>query len=146
MMELPLPRRRFAIHHTCQTTPAKPDKPRVAIVDDNVDCRELLGILLSETFEIVTFDTVKEAIETIPVCKPALVLCDLLMPDHDGFDLIKRLRAQAVAIPVIAVTAHLAQNAREKAIAAGFDDFVTKPFDVEAMLQLIHRCAGLDGA
>ena len=127
-------------------TSGKQDKPRVAIVDDNPDCRELLGALLRETFEIVSFDSVEEAIETIPVCKPVLVLCDLLMPDHDGFDLIKRLRAQAVAIPVIAVTAHVAQNAREKAIAAGFDHFIAKPFDVDAMLQLIHRCAGLAAA
>jgi CheY-like chemotaxis protein len=125
-------------------TSAKPNKPRVAIVDDNVDCRELLAVLLDETFEIVSLDSVDEAIKTIPVCKPVLVLCDLLMPDHDGFDLIKRLRAQAVAIPVIAVSAHVMKGASEKALAAGFDGFIAKPFDVESMLQLIHRCAGLE--
>ena len=115
-------------------------KQAVAIIEDNADSREMLRILLEQFFEIIIFPTATEALDRIVVEKPAVVLCDLIMPDLSGLDFVSKLRAQGISVPVIAVTAHVVREVREKVLAAGFDAFVPKPImDMDGLVQLI-RC------
>ena len=70
---------------------------------------------------------------------PAVVLMDIQLPDMDGLDALTRLRADArtSSIPVIAVTAYAMNGDRDRFLAAGFDDYVTKPIDVRAFPDLV---------
>jgi len=73
---------------------------------------------------------------------PDLVLLDIQLPGIDGFEVLRRLRASpaTVAIPVVAVSANAMRSDIERARAAGFDDYLTKPIDFERLLALVQRC------
>jgi len=73
--------------------------------------------------------------------RPDLILMDLGMPDIDGWECAKRLKAEAVtsAIPIIALTAHAMLDDRQKALDAGCDDFDTKPIDFSGLLEKMTR-------
>jgi CheY-like chemotaxis protein len=75
---------------------------------------------------------------------PALILMDMSLPGLDGWEATRRIKAapETRAIPVIALTAHAMAGDREKAIAAGCDDFDTKPVDLERLLGKIEALLG----
>jgi CheY-like chemotaxis protein len=75
---------------------------------------------------------------------PALILMDMSLPGLDGWEATRRLKAapETRAIPVIALTAHAMAGDREKAVAAGCDDFDTKPVDLARLLQKIETLLG----
>lgn len=70
---------------------------------------------------------------------PALILTDISLPDMDGLALTRQFRALLPEVPVIAVTAHILPDERERCLDAGCADYVPKPFRVEAMLVLLKR-------
>src|SRR5258708_39280554 len=69
-----------------------------------------------------------------------LVLCDLQLPDIDGFEVLRRLRAQpqTARVPIVAVTALAMVGDRERALAAGFDAYVSKPIDPESFVRQVE--------
>jgi CheY-like chemotaxis protein len=72
---------------------------------------------------------------------PDLILLDILLPGMDGFEVLVRLRADAQTqhIPVVAVSAHALESDRQRAAEAGFDDYLTKPLDMPALLAVVER-------
>ena len=78
--------------------------------------------------------------------KPDVVLMDIKMPVVDGFEATRRLKANAAtrAIPVIALTAHAMQEDRDQAVAAGADEYETKPVDLERLLAKIQGLLSRD--
>ena len=114
-------------------------RPKVVLIEDNADNREVLEIVLQSTYETVVFDSAIEALLRIPQENPAIVLTDLILPDLDGWQFITNLRVKGVRAPVVAVSALVFQGMRQKVIAAGFDEFVTKPIDIDILLSTIHR-------
>jgi CheY-like chemotaxis protein len=79
---------------------------------------------------------------------PALILMDMSLPGLDGWEATRRIKAasETKRIPVIALTAHAMSGDREKAVAAGCDDFDTKPVDLDRLLQKIETLLGRAGA
>ena len=79
---------------------------------------------------------------------PALILMDMSLPGLDGWEATRRIKAapETHGIPVIALTAHAMSGDREKAVAAGCDDFDTKPVDLDRLLQKIETLLGRAGA
>ncbi len=73
--------------------------------------------------------------------KPALILLDISIPEMDGYEVARRLRADAetAAIPIIALTAHALAEDREKALAAGCNAYLTKPIHFQSLLETIRR-------
>ena len=102
---------------------------RIAVVEDNTDNRLLVRAILDGLYEVVEYPTGREALERMPADAPALVLLDISLPEMDGTEVLRHLRAdpRLAALPVIALTAHAMAGDREKFLAAGFDDYVTKP-------------------
>ena len=103
---------------------------RVLIADDNPDVRELLReVLQSEDCQVLEAADGKEALERTRLNHPDVVLLDLQMPVMDGFSVIQQLKQDPryATIPVAAVTAYAMRGDRERALAAGFDDYITKP-------------------
>jgi len=112
------------------------DGIRVLVVDDDPRVCDALEILLSRVGAAVdTATSVAAAIAALDRAEPDVVLSDIAMPGEDGYSLVRRIRARALAMPVVAITAHA--GASEQAIVAGFDRFVAKPLDVAYLIELI---------
>jgi CheY-like chemotaxis protein len=109
---------------------------RIAVVEDNADNRLLLNALLADQYEVVEFADGLEALDGLPATGADLVLLDISLPGLDGPAVLSRLRADpALArLPVVALTAHAMAGDRERYLALGFDDYVTKPIVDEGLL------------
>lgn len=118
---------------------------RLAVVEDNADNRLLLQALLGDRYELVEFDNGADALKGISADPVDLVLLDISLPGMDGNEVLRRIRRDLVlkGLPVIAITAHAMAGDREKFLAAGFDDYITKPIiDESALLASIDRLLG----
>ena len=116
--------------------------PTLAVVEDNADNRLLLQAILGDQFELVEYDNGKDALAGLARARPDLVLLDISLPDMDGTEILKRIRQDTALrnLPVIALTAHAMTGDREKFLAAGFDDYITKPIvDETQLLSSIER-------
>lgn len=116
---------------------------KIAVVEDNPDNRLLVSAILDDLYEISEYETGQEAIAGLPDDPPDLVLLDISLPEMDGTEVLAWIRKQPqfVGLPVIALTAHAMAGDREKYLAAGFDDYVTKPIiDEDVLLDAIQRC------
>jgi two-component system cell cycle response regulator DivK len=118
---------------------------RLALVEDNADNRLLVHALLDERYALTDYETGMEALAGIPALRPDLVLLDVSLPEMDGTEVLRRLRADPAlaAVPVVAVTAHAMAGDRERYLALGFDDYVTKPIvDEQLLFDAIARHLG----
>jgi CheY-like chemotaxis protein len=111
-------------------------RARIAVVEDNPDNRLLVQALLEDTYEISEYETGLEAVDGLEGDNPDLILLDISLPKMDGTEVLAWIRSNPVlkATPVIALTAHAMAGDREKYLAAGFNDYVTKPIIDEAVL------------
>ncbi len=108
----------------------------IAVVEDNPDNRLLVRVILEPLYEVVEYEDGFTALEGLHRQKPDLVLLDVSLPEMDGTAVLKQIRAddRLRHLPVIALTAHAMAGDREKFLASGFDDYVTKPIVDEALL------------
>jgi FOG: CheY-like receiver len=114
----------------------------IAIVEDNADNRLLLQAILDGLYDLVEYENGTEALAGLAASLPDLVLLDISLPGMDGNEILSRIRADAVlkGLPVIALTAHAMSGDREKYLAAGFNDYITKPIvDETILLSAIDR-------
>jgi len=115
------------------------DTKRVVIVDDNRDAADSLAMMLRMgQHEVVVVGTVKEALDAVRRVRPDLVLLDIGLPDIDGYDVARKLRASGYSGTLAALTGHGLPEDRERARRAGFDHHLVKPVDprtLEAMLR-----------
>lgn len=105
----------------------------VLTVDDDEDARELLRLVLARHVrEVVVADSVERAMELLQSVHATLIISDICMPELDGYDFIRRVRASAEnrTTPAVALSAYSLDASRDAALAAGFDMFVRKPLDV----------------
>jgi CheY-like chemotaxis protein len=120
--------------------------PKILLVEDNEMNRDMLSRRLSRNgFEITIALDGRQGVEMAVSEKPDLILMDMSLPVMNGWEATQRVKADPAtrAIPVIALTAHAMNDDREKAMAAGCDDFDTKPVDLPRLLQKIKTL--LDG-
>jgi CheY-like chemotaxis protein len=115
--------------------------PKLLIVDDEPENIELLARRLTRRgFEVISATSAEEGIAKAISESPDVVLMDIRMPAVDGFEATRRLKAGAQTrhIPVIALTAHAMQEDRDQAVAAGADEYETKPVDLDRLLAKIR--------
>jgi two-component system, OmpR family, response regulator len=114
---------------------------RVLVVDDEVNIAELVSMALRyEGFEVTTAHTGARAVAAARSGAPDAVVLDLMLPDFDGLEVLRRLRAGDAHLPVLFLTARDAVEDRVAGLTAGGDDYVTKPFSLE---ELVARLRGL---
>jgi two-component system cell cycle response regulator DivK len=114
---------------------------KILLVEDNEMNRDMLSRrLVKRGYEVVVAVDGQEGVEKARAEAPALVLMDMSLPVLDGWEATQALRADPAtrSIPVIALTAHAMAGDREKALAAGCDDFDTKPIELERLLGKIE--------
>ena len=118
---------------------AGPGEARLLVVDDEETILGLLsGSLRFAGFEVATAASGAEALRAVTASRPDLVLLDVTMPAGDGFEVVRRMRSSGPDIPVIFLTARDAVQDRVTGLALGGDDYVTKPFSLDEVLERIR--------
>lgn len=116
---------------------------KILVVDDDEDNRNVasqyLGFLGAD---VRTADDGEAGLAALASFRPTFILLDLSMPQMDGWEMHRRLRADPATapIPVIALTAHAMQEDTERAIACGFNGYITKPFLLDSLIADIKSC------
>jgi CheY-like chemotaxis protein len=116
--------------------------PTILLVEDNELNRDMLSRRLARKgYEVLIAEDGAQGLSAATDGKPDLILMDMSLPVLDGWEVTRRLKADPAtrAIPVIALTAHAMSSDREKAVAAGCDDYDTKPVELERLLSKIER-------
>lgn len=111
----------------------------ILYVEDNEDNVYMLSSRLKRRgFDVIVARDGAEGVEMVGRERPDLVLMDLSLPVIDGWEATRRIKAGSSGIPVIALSAHAMAGDREKALAAGCDDYDTKPVDLPRLLRKIE--------
>ena len=123
----------------CAMGPRAPDRPLVAIVDDDASMREAMKFVLqTDGLRTITFDTAAAFLDHLPHFPPACIVLDIRMPGMSGLDLFRRLVSGPAVPPVILVSAHLDDVIERDALAAGVVACICKPFTDEALLRAVR--------
>jgi CheY-like chemotaxis protein len=116
---------------------------RILTVDDDPYCRELLERTLSDVgATVLTSGSSREVLQKLEEFRPHLLISDVGMPEEDGFSLVRRLRSLdgwKARLPAIALTALSRPEDRERALEAGYDEHLGKPFDPGLLCMAISR-------
>src|SRR5918993_5627149 len=114
--------------------------PRILLIDDNAENRDWLSRRLERRgFEVLLAVDGKAGVAKALAEKPDLVLMDMNMPQVDGWEATRQVKAAMPALPIIALTAHALAGDRERALNAGCTDYHTKPVDFPNLLSQIER-------
>jgi len=120
---------------------------RLLVVDDEENLRTMLEAALRHSgFEVHAAATGRAAVEATAAVRPDLVVLDVMLPDLDGFEVVRRLRATGDRTPVLFLPARREVDDRVRGLTVGGDDYLTKPFSLEelvARITAVLRRAGL---
>ncbi len=132
---------------TANGKPARSE--RVLVVDDELPITELLQMALSfEGYQVSVATSGREALEVIRAQKPDLIVLDVMMPDLDGFQVLKRVREERNPVPIVFLTARDAIEDRVEGLRLGSDDYLVKPFSLAELTArieaVLRRSSGTD--
>ena len=114
---------------------------RVLVVDDILaNVRLLEAKLTAEYFEVVTAMNGVDALEAVQRTRPDIILLDVMMPDMDGYEVCRRLKAnpETARIPIVFITAKTSEDDRAKGIEAGAVDYIHKPFETPVLIERVQ--------
>jgi two-component system, NtrC family, response regulator PilR len=110
------------------------------IVDDEASLRDFLSIVFEEEgWTVETAASLGEAHAAIQRQEPDVVLCDLMLPDGSGIDLVRDVKAQSPSIVFVMITAHTSTRSAVEALKAGAVDYIAKPFDIEELKIIVRK-------
>lgn len=121
---------------------------KILLADDSVTIQKVVELTFAETdYQVVTVGSGTELLERLPQERPDLVLCDVVMPDISGYDICQRLKSDPATlhIPVVLLTGTFEPFDRERALAAGCDAIVTKPFEARALIATVEELTARAG-
>ncbi len=115
---------------------------RILVVEDQEDNRQIIRDMLSITdYQITEAENGEEALAAVAKLRPDLILMDIQMPVLDGYEATRRIKADPGlrSIPIIAITSYALSGDKQKARAAGCDDYVPKPYSPRQLLAKIRQ-------
>lgn len=120
---------------------------RVLLVEDDVTAARGIALMLKSGGAVVdTADTGEEALELVRHYDYDVVVLDLMLPDMEGYDVVRRMRASRIEVPVLILSGLSRPQAKVKGLGVGADDFITKPFDkaelIARMQAVVRRSKG----
>ena len=123
-----------------QLYPGLTELSRVLVADDNADMRQYLVRMLADRYDVQSVANGKLALEAVRERPPDLILTDVMMPELDGFGLLRELRSdpKTSSIPVIVLSARAGEEARVEGIEHGADDYLIKPFSSRELLARVQ--------
>ena len=123
----------------------KGENRKILLVDDKDENRIMLkDILLPLGFEIIEAINGSTALDSVKESQPELVFMDLFMPIMDGFETTRRIRQMAIDVVVVCLSASVSAEVQQKSLAAGADDFLGKPFQIEKLLDCLRQHLNLE--
>src|SRR6266567_77503 len=129
----------MALHTFGPAAKAPPDHSGLLVVDDEPFLRDAVAASLRFLgFEVSTADTGADALRLARDRPFDLVVLDVMLPDTDGFDVVRRLRRDGCRVPVIFLTARDTQDDKVTGLTLGGDDYMTKPFGLEELAARIR--------
>ena len=120
---------------------------RVLLIEDEPTTAEAIELMLTrEGFNVFATDLGEEGLDLGRLYDYDIICLDLNLPDMDGFEVLKKLRAAKVATPVLIMSGNSALDSKVRALGLGADDYVTKPFHrdelIERLLAIVRRSMG----
>jgi CheY-like chemotaxis protein len=114
---------------------------RIAVIEDSEVNRLILRVFLQGLYELTQYPDGIQGLAGLKQIRPDLLFLDITLPYMDGLEVLRHIREQPdlAGLPVIAVTAHATLGDRERFLAAGFDDYVSKPVDRTLLLNAVQR-------
>jgi two-component system response regulator PilR (NtrC family) len=110
------------------------------IVDDEASLRDFLSIVFEdEGWRVETAGSVAEARAAVAKNEPDLILCDLMLPDGSGIDLLRDVKAATPSVAVVMITAHTSTKSAVEALKAGAFDYIAKPFDIDELKIIVRN-------
>jgi two-component system, cell cycle response regulator CtrA len=111
------------------------DKMRVLLVEDDIAASRGIALMLKSGGAVVdTADTGEEALELVRHYDYDIMILDLMLPDMEGYDVVRRMRSGRIELPVLILSGLSRPQAKVKGLGVGADDFITKPFDKAELL------------
>jgi len=118
------------------------DRPVILVVDDDVDLSGIIRLILTSAgFDTHVANSGQEALDWLTANRPDLVLLDLMMPDINGFTILRKMRANEPTkqLPVVVLTAKADQETRDETRSMGADEFLTKPINANSLIDHVKR-------
>ncbi len=122
---------------------------KILLVEDNEMNRDMLSRRLTRRgYTVVIAEDGQQGVDMATSERPDLILMDMSLPVMDGWEATRRIKESGAtkSIPVIALTAHAMSEDRDQALAAGCEDFDTKPIELDRLLEKINRLLGAETA
>jgi signal transduction histidine kinase len=123
----------------------RPKSPRILVIEDDENTRYAMQFILENAgYQVEFAEAGEKALLAAQHQRPDLILMDIMMPNMDGYQVARMLKAQKqlAHIPVVALTARAMKGDREKALAAGCNDYLTKPFESKDILGMLEKWLG----
>ena len=121
---------------------------RILVVDDEPNITDLVATALRyEGYDVESCDSGRSALTRVATFRPHLLVLDVMLPDLDGFEVLRRMSSEGIKVPVLFLTARDATEDKVRGLTMGGDDYVTKPFSLEelvARVRAVLRRAGVD--
>ena len=112
------------------------------IVDDEASLRDFLSIVFEEEgWRVETAGSLSEARSALAKHEPDIILCDLMLPDGSGIDLVREVKAATPSVAVVMITAHTSTKSAVEALKAGAFDYIAKPFDIDELKIIVRNAA-----
>ena len=118
------------------------ERPVILVVDDDVDLSGIIRLILTSAgFDTFVANSGQEALDWLAANRPDLVLLDLMMPDINGFTILRKMRANEPTkqLPIVVLTAKADQETRDETRSMGADEFLTKPINANSMIDHVKR-------
>lgn len=124
---------------TSEQTCEQNRRTKILVAEDNPSNFRLLEVLLHNEFVLSRATDGEQAVEMFSSLHPDIVLMDIKMPNKDGYKALQDIREISETIPVIAVTAYAFDCDRQRALNAGFSEFIAKPLDIDELRRVINN-------
>ncbi|MBN1412691.1 MAG: substrate-binding domain-containing protein [Spirochaetales bacterium] len=112
-----------------------PGYEKVLVIDDNQDMRSFLALMLENSYQVILSSSGADGLEKVRTEKPDLILCDVMMPEMDGYEVCQILKSDegTASIPLILISARPEMAAKVEGLSGGADDYLIKPFNPQEL-------------
>lgn len=111
----------------------------ILLVEDDADIRNILTIYLEREFNVVSFSNGADALKEYTKTEPNLILLDIGLPEMNGFEVCEKIREMNENIPIIFISANREETDRMLGLKLGANDYFTKPFDIDKLMNSIKK-------
>jgi CheY-like chemotaxis protein len=122
---------------------------RILLADDSLTIQKVVELTFADTdYEVVAVSSGDELMQRLPDVRPDLVICDVIMPGRDGYDVCQEIKSSSdyLHLPVILLTGTFEPFDRDRAIAVGCSEIITKPFEAKKLVDAVERLAATPAA